>query len=453
MTELVVIGAGVAGLVCAALARAQGASVTVIEAGASAGGLWKSTAVELGGRSHHLDAGLRLPVLSGTKSIDDAIFHRPDFRFSWVYYDGWPRESAITADRFNAESSCLDTTVLGAKLSVALDEIRATRPVEGAENAEDYSLNWFGPTLTNSLVRDAVLGLFETDLSELAPNAVKWFLPRRMIAGDHQATARLLDDDALAGRIAHARYCDLPKNAARQFLRPQSGGISTWINALQQSLAADGVTFLFNDAVQDIDRAPVTQRVERIVLRSGAVIRPAGVISTIAPALVARAMGVSPGALPRFRHLQISHVLVDRPVSHQAEYALNFNRHPAFFRAIFHDNIGDTEAGSHIITFEHLVDELLPADLARAALDECRRCGIIDPNATVLGSHSDLYRNIIPVPTVDYGKATAQLKGDTLDRVPNLRFVGRSAGTPFLDGIIQEAALAIKTTIGAENYA
>ncbi|KQU97774.1 hypothetical protein ASD00_17475 [Ensifer sp. Root31] len=453
MTELVVIGAGVAGLVCAALARAQGASVTVVEAGALAGGLWKSTAVDLGGQSYRLDAGLRLPVLSGTKSIDDAIFHRPDFQFSWVYYDGWPRESAITADSFNSESSCLDTTVLGTQLNVALDEMRATRPVENADNAEDYSLNWFGPTLTNGLVRDAVLGLFETELSELAPNAVTWFLPRRMIAGDHQATSRLLDDEALAGRIAHARYSDLPKNAARQFLRPQSGGISTWINALQQSLAADGVTFLFNDAVQEIHRAPVTQRLERIVLRSGEVIRPAGVISTIAPALVARAMAVSPGALPRFRHLQISHALVDRPVTHQAEYALNFNRHPAFFRAIFHDNIGDIPAAGHIITFEHLVDELLPADLAGAALNECRRCGIIDAGATVLGSHSDLYRNIIPVPTSDYGRATAQLKQDTLDRVPNLRFVGRSAGTPFLDGIIQEASLAIKTTIGAESYA
>ena len=62
MTELVVIGAGVAGLVCAALARAQGASVTVVEAGALAGGLWKSTAVDLGGQSYRLDAGLRLPV-------------------------------------------------------------------------------------------------------------------------------------------------------------------------------------------------------------------------------------------------------------------------------------------------------------------------------------------------------------------------------------------------------
>lgn len=452
MTELVIIGAGVAGLVCAALASARGLSVTVVETGTSAGGLWRSNNVELGGQSYQLDAGLRLPVLSGTKSIDDAVFHRPDFRFSWHYHDGWPREGAITAKRFNPESSCLDTTVLGAKLDVALDEMRKTGAADDIKNAEDYSLNWFGPTLTNGLVRDAILGLFETEMSQLTPNAVKWFLPRRIIAGDHHATSRLQEEEALAGRIAHARHVDLPKDLARQFLRPSEGGISTWINALQQSLSANGVKFLFSDAVKEICRVPGSQRIASLVLRSGKRIHTAGVVGTIAPAIIARALGETTGDLPRFRHLGISHVLIDRPVIHHAEYALNFNRNPAFFRAIFHGNIGGGQSAENIITFEHLVGETLPTELLGSALDECKRCGIIDPDASVLDSCSDFYRNVIPVPTLEHGQANAKFKRDTLDQIANLRLVGRSAGTPFLDGIIQEAALSIEATIGTDIH-
>lgn len=448
MTRVTIIGAGIAGLVCAALARARGHAVTVVEAGSEAGGLWKSTEVTLGGHRLFLDAGLRLPVATGEARLDDAIFHRPDFAFDWTRFDGWPREGAITAHAFNAENSCLDATMLGEAVATVVAEMRAcSTAADGAgeaASAQDHARRWYGPTLADGLVRDAVMGLFETALAELDTSAVTWFVPRRVILGNAAATAALLADPALSGRVAHARHADLPRQTSRPFLQPRHGGVSTWVTALAASLARDGVDFIMNDGLATVERDAARRSIARLGLRSGRTVEGDQVISTVAPALVARAAGAPAGDPPRFRHLRISHVLVDRAPGHRACYGLNFNRDPRFFRVIFHDNLNALPAGVHVLTFEHLVDDGDAGDLVAEAVAECRASGAVPAQTRVLDSAWQQYRNTMAVPTLAAARHAAREQDTVLAPLANLTFVGRAAsGAPFLDQIIREADAAI----------
>jgi protoporphyrinogen oxidase len=451
MNQTTIIGGGIAGLICAALAQARGHAVTVIEAGPQLGGLWQSSEVALGDYRLALDAGLRLPVATGESRLDDAIFHRPDFAFAWGRFAGWPREGAMTAGRFNPENSCLDAAVLNQRCADVVAEMRevAPAPAEPA-TALDHALAWYGPTLATGLVRDAVMGLFETELAALAPEAVRWFIPRRVMLGDHEATARLLADPRLAGRVAHARHQDIPQDTSRPFLKPPSGGVAIWVRALHASLSHAGVRFILGDGVAAIAARPQAGKIDRLVLRSGEELAADQVISTLAPGLILRALGAPGGPPPVFRHLRISHLLVDRAPDHAACYGLNFSRHPAFFRVIFHDNLAALPAGAHVLTFEHLVDDADRPDLAAAALEECRRSGAMPAGTRLLASHSDLYRNAMAVPLLAQARETARQSAALLAPLRNLRFVGRAAsGAPFLDQIIREADAALSAIEGA----
>ncbi len=450
---LTIIGAGIAGLVAAALAHARGHAVTVVDAGASAGGLWKSTEVRLGEHRLSLDAGLRLPVATGDERLDRLIFHRPDFAFDWVRIDGWPRESAITAHRFNPENSCIDATTLGPRLDQAIAEMRAARnDGDRAASALDHSLRTYGPTLTHGPIRDAALGLFGLELADLEPQAVQWFIPRRMILGDSVATARLLADEDLAGRVAHARHCDLPAGLSRSFLRPRTGGISTWTVALQRSLQQAGVDFLFGDRVRLAEFDARTNAISALALTSGRRLEVDHVLCTIAPSLLAGATGFRAGPPPPFLDLAISHVLVDRAPEHRANYGLNFNPDARFFRAIFHDAIGDVPAGAHVLTFEHLVTGEGQSDLAAEALAELVRCGGMPAGSRAIDASTERYRNSVPVPVRPFGRDAAALRDAMAASIPNLLFAGRSAGgAPFLDAIIHEIEATL-THFAAEPH-
>jgi len=450
--RLTIIGAGIAGLVCAALAQARGFAVTVVEAGPSVGGLWTSTEVALGNHRLHLDAGLRLPVATGDNMLDALIFHRPDFAFDWQRFDGWPREGAITANRFNPESSCLNATVLGAALEEVIAEMRASNQGK-AVSASDYSRAHYGRTLADSLVRDAVLGLFETDLAELEAKAVSWFVPCRVVLGDHRATEALQADPALAGRVAHARHIDLPAGGHRSFLHPRTGGISTWVAALHASLERSGVRFILNDGLAAVRFGTASRSIEALTLKSGRTVATDELICTVAPALIAQAAGARPGPPPSFRHLRISHLLVDRAPAHRASYGLNFNRHPAFFRVIFHDNLHELAPGAHVLSFEHLVTDDEARDLPAAALAECVASGAMPADTRCLASHWDQYRNSVPLPTLAQAGPAAVIQRDVLAPIRNLHFVGRSAGgAPFLDQIIREADASITAMTGSYSH-
>ncbi|MEC3909144.1 NAD(P)-binding protein [Sphingobium sp. CR2-8] len=452
MTALAIIGGGIAGLVGAALAHARGRDVAVIEASKGVGGLWHSTKVELGGYSFILDAGLRLPVATGDARLDGLLFHRPDFAFDWSHLDGWPREGAITAGRFNPENSCLDATMLGEALHGVIAEMRGARQGDEAPaSALDYAVGHYGPTLAHGLIQDAVHGLFGRALAELDAKAVQWFVPRRIILGDSAATAALLEDPALSGRVAHARHADLPAGANRPFLRPSAGGISTWIDALHASLAHAGVRFILEDG---LDRIVADHgRVRAIILRSGERLDIDQLLCTTAPSRIAEAVGLAVPPSPLFRQLRISHVLIDGAPGHQASYCLNFNRDARFFRAIFHRHPGELPLGLHVVSFEHLVADGDRRDLAAAeAVAECASAGALPVDARIIDESSTDYRNSVPVATLGDSRAAAKLR-ETLCSFTNLHFAGRSAGgAPFLDQIIREIDRTLDAMAGAYTH-
>ncbi|MET0364784.1 MAG: NAD(P)-binding protein [Sphingobium sp.] len=448
MTDVAIIGGGIAGLVGAALAHARGQDVTVIEAGRRIGGLWRSTEVELGGTPLTLDAGLRLPVATGDARLDGLLFHRADFAFDWCHVDGWPHEGAITAGRFNPENSCLDATRLGKALDRAIAEMRGAR--QGDDNpasALDYALGNYGPTLAHGLIQDAVHGLFGLELAALDAKAVQWFVPRRIILGDSVVTAALLEEPALSGKVAHARHADLPAGANRRFLRPSAGGISTWVDALHASLARAGVRFILEDGLDRIVADHGTVR--SIILRSGERLDVGQLLCTTAPSLIAEAVGLAAAPSPQFRHLRISHVLIDGAPDHQARYCLNFNRDARFFRAIFHGHPGNLPVGLHVVSFEHLIADGDRRDLAAEAVAECISTGALPVDTRIIDKSSADYRNSVPVATLGYGRAAAALR-ERLSSFTNLHFAGRSAGgAPFLDQIIREIDRTLDAMAGA----
>jgi protoporphyrinogen oxidase len=262
--------------------------------------------------------------------------------------------------------------------------------------------------------------------------------------GDPQETAILLQDEILRGRIAHARYQDLPLGAHPNYIRPKNGGISTWINSLYNSLNNDGVIFIFNEKIKDLDVSGGI--VNKINLSSGISLNPYSIICTIPVLLLSRYFGIV-GEKPEFRDLLITHIAIDKNVSHSCQYVLNFNKEGKFYRAIFHQNIPGGEASAGVVTLEHLVDDVTNVtELALEAIHECAETGLIE-NTTNISQCNYLHRNSVPVPTVAYNSHSAKVSQQVCSKAKNIVFTGRASGSLFLKSIIDDAVFLIDQQI------
>jgi protoporphyrinogen oxidase len=443
--KVVIIGAGIAGLVSAAVAEELGHEVVVLDRADRVGGLWTSRTVELAGRSYDLDEGLRLPVKSGIARFDRAVFDRCGT--DWTVIAGWPREGGFSGGRFSPESSCMDASSLGPLADKACDEIRASasnRSATTSLHAAESIASTYGETLTNALFRPALKGIFGRDLETLAPHADVGVIPRRVVFGDAALTRTLLDDPDIAPVVAHARHDDLPEGRSKTFLYPSEGGIRAWVEALKAALTGRGVEFHLGEQVTQMDIAK--GRVRQLCAASGANWHADLFIATVPVPLLAMMAGRDdiPAQRPDFRHLAISHVCLDRPLDHQVAYALNFEEQAAFFRCVFIDNITGLQPDRAIITFEHLLgdDESKadPHDIVVHAVDQARQGGALPADIKPLDWGFRLHRFFMPLPTVAYHGYLQDARSKLIAMATNLRLVGRAAsGALFLDDIIREA--------------
>ena len=447
--KVVIIGAGIAGLVSAAVAEELGHEVVVLDRADRVGGLWTSRTVELAGRSYDLDEGLRLPVKSGIARFDRAVFDRCGT--DWTVIAGWPREGGFTAGRFSSESSCMDASGLGPLADKACDDIRAigsNRSATTSTHVAESVASTYGETLTNALFRPALKGIFGRDLETLAPHADVGVIPRRVVFGDAALTRTLLDDPDIAPVVAHARHDDLPEGRSKTFLYPSEGGVRAWVEALKTALTGRGVEFYLGEQVTQMDIAK--GRVRQLGAAAGANWQADLFIATVPVPLLAMMAGRDdiPAQRPDFRHLAISHVCLDRPLDHQVAYALNFEEQAAFFRCVFIDNIIDMQGDRSIVTFEHVLGneglEADPVDIVSQAVDQARQRGALPGAVEMIDWDFRLHRFFMPVPTCAYQSYLLDARTKLSAMADNLRLIGRAAsGSLFLDDIIRESVAKV----------
>jgi glycine/D-amino acid oxidase-like deaminating enzyme len=240
--RVLVVGGGVGGMVVALLLARRGLTVTLLEAGPALGSGWRSMSTPAG----TADIGIRVPMESGDALTDALVFHG-DGAPSWRRLGRLPREGHVMADRLVATTGCLDARFLGgAMLARARAEIlaRAEQPDRrgAAPNLADRLLGVFGPTLLEAALAPACRSLLGASPHQLAWNAAESRLPSRIVVTDKAETAQLQSIGFLAGRLAHPVAADAPSaDDGRSYLYPRSGGIGTWISALEAQLHQAGV--------------------------------------------------------------------------------------------------------------------------------------------------------------------------------------------------------------------
>ena len=451
--KLVIVGAGVAGLVAALVGLRHGYKPVVVEMGDQAGGLWTSHDVTLGQDRFTMDAGLRLPVLSGLSDWDNEIFFNPRIDFDWIRWDGWPVESGITQGRFTPESSCADMRGLapdmlkaGIKaMAEALARSPDTDPHSYADDAE-YVTALYGDIFRDQAFAPALQGITGQRLEDAAPSTSRIFVPRRLVVCEPgEIDALVAQYPSLGGYLGHATHATLPEGRARQFVCPADKGIRGWIAALGRHLEDLGAEFRYGARTTAIERNGDGLNV---TLDSGEVLPAARMIWTVPPVMLLQLLpdlGVAP-LRPELLTLGIQHVrLKDFPAGLRAQYVLNFNADAGFFRAVFWDNI--MEAKDHLISFELLFQPGdVPSDeeTCRAALADLIRGGALPEGVEHAGQHRMLFPNALPRITPAYKTMNEDLMQALERSCPALSCIGRAAGgSLFLDDIIQEAVKMI----------
>lgn len=450
----VIVGAGVAGLVAALVAQRTGQHVTVVEADQQVGGFWTSRETTLGDKTVLLDRGLRLPVMSGIDTWDEAIFFNAEVDFEWRIFDGWPHESSIFAGGFSAESSCVDARALGPEmLTKCIESMECAQSAgvtpDGADAANDFDFvsATYGDAFARSLFEPIVNGILGASLSSLAPGTAQSLIPRRLIMCEaNDMDAFISRHPSLARFLAHSRHAALPASAAKRFLYPKQGGISSWINALYRHLKRIGVEFSFSDRVSQI--SPNGDTNTTITLASGLTLTTDNVFWTVPPVMLMQSLPNITQKVdrPELLTLGVHHVLMNRDMPDvTTQYLLNFEESPTFFRAVFWDNIRATR--DRVITFEILKESLSSvAGEATAAANACVEqliaCGALPEDLEVVADTSEQFSNYLPRITPHYRMQTNQFMAEVRRSAPFIHFVGRAAGNSlFLDEIIREIVM------------
>ena len=460
--NVVVVGAGMSGLLSALVALERGWNVTIIDRETQAGGLWSSRRVTLAGEDYRLDEGLRLPVKAGEPKWDDLLFANPEIGVEWLEFDGWTREGSIFRDRFSAETSCVDTRLLGEEanrrgIEAMAAALARTPSTDRRSYANDHDMigSLYGTVFRDEVFEPVLRGLFRCSSKELAAGTHRSVIPKRLVMCDvDQMDPLSRAHPALAGYLGHSRHDALPKDKARAFVYPGSGAISDWTTGLTRYLEKRGATFRFGTGVKFLRNA--TGGALEVQVNNGADLDADLVVWTLPPVLLSL-MGMDFGVkpiMPKFANLGIAHMKFSEPASHRVQYALNFQHDPGFFRAVFRDNIvGD---GSNIVTLEQLDygeapkpgEAPPPADRdawLAPALSDLRRSGAIEAGMTPVDVDRKLFPRYLPVITPEYKDMNEALISAVQRAFPSLLFVGRAAGGGlFLDEIIRE----VSTTLG-----
>jgi len=411
--NIVVVGAGVAGLTAADRLSAQGASVTVVEREIAAGGLARSfrygdSTFDIGPHRFHTDdqsvESYVLDVLDGEHILVD--------RRSAVWLFGNYHECPLT----QASLFKLPPLVMA---RAAADLFR--RPKARDESLEGYIQSRYGKTLYDVFFRPYTEKFLSYQCSELHRDWASAGIDRAVI-----------DKRIRFDSLFHvAKSTLLPSKVRTRFIYPSKDGIDRFCEAQVRKIESRGGQVVTSCPVTGLELDEGTIRTVRS--EDGQAFEADMVVWTAPlPRLLELVGHEAPTGLGYLDELLFNIILNHKAtLPYQWTYyggaALSFMRAsvPSSF------NLRNAPPGSSGVCVEVVCkagDELWTRadDRARDIEHDLRRVGLAQGRDAVTGVHVERVREAYPIYTLDYPERLAEALGN-LGNLGNLALLGRSA--------------------------
>ena len=427
MSEIVIVGASLAGFVSGLVLSARGHQVTFVDTAERPGGLLGSIANETG---ESFDFGAHFLRETGDAELDAEVFPSEirDRLFAFDYLHA----GCHFRGQLRAESAFVDARVLPiTEYQRGMLELLECWPAADARYAHlDAQLqSTFGSGFTESIFRPALQKLFGCDLRQLAPGAHELFGLSRLVALSPEATRGLKAIPSLDNRLAF--HSNKEGISSRKSLYPRRGGVGQWIEFLQRRLQERGARFALG---QPIDRIEIEdRRATALLLRSGQRIATTHVLWALPPALYLRAAIAEPGSPPKMRKVTLVHLSYAQAFATDLFYFTSYDDQSPLFRCTLYANVQrPASAERHRATVELLSDagETLadPVGLCHA---ELARIGVLsDPRPPEWSQVVEIPFGF-PVLTPEYTQVGAAQIEKARGCADNVEFIGRSAGSSF----------------------
>lgn len=431
--RVAVVGAGISGLLSAALLARQGRSVTLVDQALGLGGL-------LGSIRHGdqwFDQGTHVPQELGHAELDDLLFGGLDER-------GWRRIEILRAGHvvgggLTAHTPFPSLHGLGptAHDRAVVEMLACGSPGEGHPTSAEELRATFGATITDQIFRPAVQRFFGRDLDVLAPGAHR-ILFNRVVALDGPTTVALKAAvPHLDATLAFHRPEDGPNRAAWY---PTDGGCGRWVDHVADRHLG-GVDVALGAGVEKVAGRD-DGSVRSLLLDDGSELEVDAVVWTLPPSRFLLAAGIDPpaGARPELLPVHLHHLVLDRESATDAHYVTVLDPDRETNRVTIYPNLRG--GGPASCTIER-VGEREPVP-PQALAEELVALGIAATGTRVVEAHEDLIAAGFPVPTPASATAALAATEAAEAATTNATFLGRTTGRSFfMTEVLTEAHAAL----------
>lgn len=459
MSNSVVVGGGVCGLLAAYLLKKKGHNVTLIEQAQKCGGLLNAAQDS---KNNYYDQGTHIPNPTGVELLDNFLFGSVESRAA-----NWHHIPVLQTGNFFKGSWDLETQTIDArklergKYEQGLGQLISNTTLPLATNIEDYCKNSVGEVFFNELVKPVIDKLYgpQKDYANLtAKNSINYFGATRLIALDPEMTNTLKKLPVYASRLGFHSHSDYQAWISKEgieeplYLYPKSEkGCQYWIDYLVKKVADVGVNILNNTKITGLKTKD--KQISEIQINREGLIQCDWVYWSAPPVFALKFLNDDSNCYrPKLRTANIFHFTLDKPLLNtESHYLWNWDSSSEIFRITLYPNLNDTKKNS--ITAEVLSDaEQADSICDNKIFEDLIAMQLIDPSSNIVSSLKQTIHNTFPVPTHEFSQHVTQQFELLHNLAENITVSGRFGGKLWLlNDILNDTYNSITNKFGSIN--
>lgn len=459
MTDSVVVGGGICGLLAAYLLKKKGHNVTLIEQAQKCGGLLNSVHDS---NNIYYDQGTHIPNPTGVEQLDKFLFGSAESREADWHYIPVLKTGNFLKGSWDLETQTIDARKLERdKYERGLGQLISNTTLPSDTNIEDYCKNSVGEIFFNELVRPVIDKLYgpQEDYTKLtAKNSINYFGATRLLALDSKMTASLKKLSVYDTRLGfHKRsdfqvWCRQEGIEEPSYLYPRSEkGCQYWVDDLVKKVTDSGVNILNNAKITGLKTKD--KQIREIQINGEYFIQCDWVYWSAPPAFALKfLLNDLNGYRPKLRTANIFHFTLDKPLLNtESHYLWNWDSSSEIFRITLYPNLNDTKKNS--ITAEVLSDAEQADSISKDKIfEDLIAMQLIDPESNIVSSIRQTIHNTFPVPTHEFSQHVTQQFEQLHSLAENVKVSGRFGGKLWLlNDILLDTFKGITNQFGSIN--
>ena len=435
--KIVVVGGGIAGMLCALMLKNDRNEVVIIERDKELGGLFKSQNVYK--EDIYFDYGTRFLSETDIPELEKLLYgdldvYRFDYVSSGTFYNTLFSENSLLSDESLSEED----------KKKCLADLMQTSPKDSYSNLENQFEHTFGKSYSEILLKPIVKKIFHVDSYELEPDSHLLFSLKRIVIYTEEHTKELKKEsrfDAVVG--FHNRKDGI--NAVK-VIYPLKGGIGAWVESLENKLKAKGVEIWTNCNISAIEQT--NNKIDKLSTSYGE-LSVDELVWTIPTFQLIRLLNLptEKTAPPKLLTFVMFHFIIDKRYLSDLAFVQCFDLNCETFRVTLYNNYRPREDGLYLLTSEVLLEnvEQFTDKLKERIFQEIIYMKLIPEDSQIVFSHYNLYPNSFPVPTTEFSQAMKNQNDLVKDKFDNLRLFGKSNSKSFfMDDVLRDIYYQLK---------